>query len=1103
MELSEAINTSGKASTQDSRLKVFKVQRTCVHDGPGLRSTIFFQGCGLRCLWCQNPEGLCFTGGAVPLLNYTTSELAELVLRDKKYYFASGGGVTLSGGEPLLQDAKALEEFLKKLKKEKVHIAAETTLFAPWSSIERVAPYIDLFLVDFKIVGDEARHKELTGQDSKLIHSNLAKLRELGSNIRFRMAVIPGLNDTEANVDAIAAYLKSMDCHQIDLLKYHNAYEDKVKKLNLDRPMLHIPPEQSAESLKRCLRMFNARGIAAVDVGFDEEGKKTEYTERVKRIQADQRKAGRALCIESSKLKTRFYRKNKFKGSPYIYRSERLKYVLENKKSIVWPEELLAGTFTTKRVSGQVWEEQYGSLDISFLYKINRQKPVSFHCSFKERWYFYLRIFPFWIKHSLFSKVNSTLNDIRLMLARSSVMNAGFNNNHAAIAHFVVNFERILTLGTKGIREEVLQKQKEHPENDPDFYKGVLIAIEALEIFAENYANYLLNLSRIEKDAKRREELLNMARICRKVPKEPASTFHEALQSMLFLHLALCIETYENAISFGRLDQILYPYYKADLQAGRISYEEAKELVCLFILKMDEAILVNDGYSYLNVSRLFETVSTDQTATFGGVGKDGEDAVNDITYMLIDACELQPLSVNMAARISEKNPEKYLRRLAEIYVSGCPMPEMFADDIYIESLMRHYPTTIEHARNFAIVGCVEPNASDDHYGNTDCANVNLALPFLQAIKGHNHELWDFSYREQRELIKDKLIHFLYKGNSKLSKRKRQKVAEQKEWRKLIRGHYVYDPPKDMDELLERFQERLDSLATKILRDHKTIEAIIAKSMPTPLASSLFPNCLEVGKDVNQGGAAINTSGIQGIAITDVADSLYAIDELVFKQKKYSMKEILRAIDRNFEGEANQKIREDLQAVPKYGDDFDPKPAQWVTKVMEIFNKSLASIESTRGGWYTAGYYALNVNDVYGEHCQALPSGRPAGVPFANSIIPHYQMEQNDLLPALNAISQVNFTDFAANGTTVTFTIDAALFQGQDGIGNLASVFRTFLTTGGMQLQPNVIDRKILIEAYENPEKHKYLMVRIAGYCAYFNELSDALKKIIINRTCYS
>jgi len=172
--------------------------------------------------------------------------------------------------------------------------------------------------------------------------------------------------------------------------------------------------------------------------------------------------------------------------------------------------------------------------------------------------------------------------------------------------------------------------------------------------------------------------------------------------------------------------------------------------------------------------------------------------------------------------------------------------------------------------------------------------------------------------------------------------------------------------------------------------------------------------------------------------------------------------------------------------------------------MRIYNNALDSVENCpRNGTYSAGYYALNVSDRYGKKTQALPSGRLKGVPLANSVTPHYGMETSDLFSSLNSIAEVNFTDYAANGTTVTFTIDAALFQGKEGVRNLASIFKTFLTKGGMQFQPNVINREILLDAYKNPEKHKYLMVRVAGYCAYFNELSDELKMIIINRTCYS
>lgn len=1096
--------TTQKKEEKGDRLHIFKIQRTCVHDGPGIRTTVFFQGCGLRCRWCQNPEGL--SSDVVPDCNYTINDVVDIVSRDKAYYFSSNGGVTLSGGEPMLQDSDALISLLKKLKKLDIKIAVETTLYAPWGNIAKAAPYIDLFLVDFKVIGDDDLHKKLTKCSNELIHKNLKKLIELDANIKFRMVMVPGLNDSEKNIIDASDCLKELGYYTIELLKYHNMYEDKAKKLNLDIEMLNISQEQSAESLKNALELFNKNGIKAFNIDYDSSAKKTQFTERVMQIQNDIREAGRALCIEVSKLKTEYYKENGFDKPVSIHRAERLHYVLKNKIVKVYPRELLVGNFTSKRVAGQVWEEHYGILDISFLYKINRQKPVSFECSRKERKYFYRKIFPFWLKHSLLRKVNRKFSDFRAMIARSSEMIAGFNNNMAAIAHFIVNFERILTLGTTGIIDEINAAKIEHPENNQDFYDGAIIALQGLEVFAERYADYLDEFSKNEQDAERKRELEKMAEVCRHVPKYPARTFHEAMQSITFLQIALCIESYENAVSYGRLDQILYPYYKSDLDKGTITYDQAKELLCLFILKMDEAILVNDGDSYLNISKLFETLSTDQALTFGGMDKDGNDATNDLTYMLIDACELQPLAVNMTARIHANSPEKYLKRLAEIYINGCPMPELFADNVYIESLMRHYPVTVEQARNYAIVGCVEPNASDDHFGNTDCANMNLCLPLLQSLKGHEHDLWNYSPREQYEKIMGKFIEFVLKdpGKNKFQKgllKIHYKVLKMIEKRK---GMFVYNPPSSMEEILERFQTRLNHLAKGVLTDHQRIEKALAESFTTPLASALYPNCIKTGKDVYEGGAVFNTSGIQAIGVTDVADSLYAINEVVFKKKQYTIMDIINAIEANFEGEENEKIRQALLEVPKYGDDSSFEASEWVSKVMEMYNKALDSVEHiSRNGKYTAGYYALNVNDRYGKKTQALPSGRKKGVPLANSVAPHYEMEQADLLSSLNSISKVNFTDYAVNGSTVTFTIDSGLFPGTEGVENLSSIFKTFLTSGGMQFQPNIINREILIEAYNNPEKHKYLMVRVAGYCAYFNELSDELKKIIINRTCYS
>jgi formate C-acetyltransferase len=1085
-------------------LKLFKIQRTCVYDGPGIRTTIFFQGCNLRCSWCQNPEMQSFQGDIAPDCNYSIDEIMEVVSRDREYYLPTSGGVTLSGGEPLLQDPDILIRLLKQLKKENINVSAETTLHVPWKNVSKIAPYIDLFLVDLKVVGDDSLHEKYTKQDSTLIHSNIKKLIGLNANIKFRMVMVPGFNDSESNIHATSDFLKSIKYDSIELMKYNSLYEDKAKRLGLEVVPLHITPEQSLASIKKGVELFRKLGIKAENAELDFSSKQATFTPRVKAIQKAIRESPRTFCMEVARLKTEFYKKNGFKKPTPIHRAERLSHVLHNKKIIVYPGELLVGNFTSKRVGSQVWEEHFGILNITYLYNASRQKPIPFQSFFDERLYFYFHIVPFWLKRCLVSKVYPRLWDFIGQIARLPELNSGFNNNLAAIAHFIVNFERILQLGTSGLIEEIRATQKEKPTNNQDFYNGAIITLEGLEAFAQRYADTLSSLSKNENDPVRRKELEEMVGICKRVPKYPARTFHEALQSMMFLEIALCLESYENAISYGRLDQILYPYYKRDLEAGIITYEKAKELLCLFILKMDEVTLQNDGNSFLSVAKLFESISTDQTVTFGGIDKDGKDATNDITYMLVDACELQPLAIDMSARIHKDSPARYLERLAEVYISGCPQPKLNSDAIYIESILKHYPTTLEHARNYAIVGCVEPNASDDHFGNTDCANMNLALPFLQALKGQEHNLWYCGSLERFENLILNFIKYIFSGNHGFSRAIVSICDKILKRRKIKKGLYIYNPPSSLDELLERFQARLNSLARSILTDHQIIEKEIREHFPTPLASSLFKGCIESGKDVHEGGTTFNSSGIQALGVTDVADSLHAINEVVYKKKLFTINDIITAVDNDFKGKRNQEIRSALLAVPKFGDDSSREATEWVTRVMQIYNNALESVPNCpRNGRYSAGYYALNVGEMYGKRTQALPSGRLSGVPLANSVTPHYGMAQADLLSSLNSIAGVDFTDHAENGATATFTIDSALFQGPDGVKNLASIFRTFLTTGGMQLQPNVVNREVLLDAYKHPEKHKYLMVRIAGYCAYFNELSDELKLSIINRTCYS
>jgi formate C-acetyltransferase len=1087
-----------------NKLNFLKIQRTCVHDGPGIRTTIFFQGCALRCLWCQNPEALSLQPDLVSDGDYSIPGIVELVSRDKEYYYKTGGGVTLSGGDPLLQDPDSLIPLLKELRKEKIHIAVETSLHVPWTNIEKLAPYVDLFLVDLKVVGDDNLHKKLTRQSSKLIYDNIKRLITLNANVNFRMLILPGYNDGESRIKATADFLKSVNHDSIELLKYHNMYEDKARRLGLITESLNITNDQSLDAVKSAVELFKSLGIKASCYELDAKRHKAVFTKRVHEIHDAIRKSGRALCFEVSRLKTDYYKKNGFNKPTPIHRAERLDYVLKNKSVIIYPQELLVGNFTAKRCAGQIWEEHYGALFASILHQIHRQKPVPFQCTWKERINFFYRTLPFWLRHCLLLKFNNSIPKFLLTIARSSENVAGFNNNMAAIAHFTMNFERMLQLGTTGIIKEIETARKGKPDSSQAFYDGAIIGLKALEAFAERYAEKLSSMSNEETDPLRRKELEQMSSICRHVPKNPARTYHEALQSMLFLQIAICTESYENAISHGRLDQVLYPYYEKDKEAGLIDYEKAKELLALYILKMDEAILVNDGDTYLRIGRLFETMSTDQAVTAGGLGRNGKDATNDCTYMLLDICELQPYACNMTARIHKDSPPEYVDRLAEIYINGAPMPALYNDEIYLKTLAKHYPDTpAEDARNYAVIGCVEPNVSDDHFGNTDCANVNVTLPFLQALKGEEDDLWNVGLVDQLEKMTTKFFEYNCRRDNKPSKYILAKYMNARNRFKKKRTS-APKPPANMNELLTRFQTSLNTLTNSILSDHQEIEKAIRENFTTPLSSALYKSCIQNGKDLCEGGATVNSSGIQAVGITDVADSLFAIDEVVFKKKLYPIIDVINAIDNNFEGEYNQQIRSALLAVPKFGHDGSQEAAEWVNKTLHIYCNALKSVENCpRDGIYTAGYYALNVNDVYGKKTPALPSGRLAGISLANSITPHYGMETTDLLSSLNAVSDVDFVNYAPNGTTVTFTVDSALFQGQEGVRNLAGIISTYFDKGGMQFQPNVIDRQILLDAYDHPEKYPHLLVRVAGYCSYFNDLSDDLKKIIINRTCYS
>jgi pyruvate formate-lyase/glycerol dehydratase family glycyl radical enzyme len=1072
-------------ATLDHGLSVLKIQRTCVHDGPGIRTDVFFRGCAMRCRWCQNPESQAFdrTAGGPRL-----DEILETIRQDVPYYSRTHGGVTLSGGEPLLQHLPSLLRLLAALRDEELPVAVETAGHAPWKAYQAVLPHVGLFLYDLKLVESEERHQAATRTRLQPVIDHLRGLVDADAKVQLRMCVVPGINDDDANLEATAKLVRAVGHEGIELLRFHDAYEKKARRLGVPAESLGITAAQSTAAFERAARRLTDAGLTVRGAHSPAARPAPAFTQRVLDIRQDLRQAGYSVCMEAARLKTTFYKRHGFKQPVKVQRAELLRYVLGNKQVTVHPQELLVGNFTSKRVGGNIWAELFGSVGVLNLHGADRQKPVAFKCSTADKLEFYLRIFPFWAKHSLIAKVYPELKDLGWFTAKAMGKRVAFLNNLSGIAHFVVNHEPYLERGTRGMVEDARARQQENPGHD-DFYESVVISLQAVEEFAARYARRLDEMARLEPDESRRAELERMAEICRRVPAQPARTFHEALQAILFVMIALCTESFENAISFGRLDQVLLPYYRRDLEAGRITKERARELLALFVLKIDELIFLSDGESGLQFGKLFESLSPVETITFGGVDGKGRDATNDLTYMILDVCELRPISVNMAARIHSGSPKEYVERIAEVYLGGSPMPELFNDDVYIPALQRHYPSRLDEARDYSIVGCVEPTASRDHFGNTDCGNVNLTIPFLRALRGDERPMWRWGLLEG---IDRKLLY---------------QAAEKLHLKWVLtwdRAPAHQRAPKSMEELMARFEARTREVTKAVLHDHALIEAALSREFSTPLTSSLYEGCMKTGRCVTEGGTSINTSGIQGVGVTDVADSLCAIDEVVFKRRFCTMQDLLDALAANFEGAWYQAIRAALLAAPKFGDDQAPETQRWMGRVLEVWTDALAATPHVpRNGKYVAGYYGLNVNLIYGKRTPPLPSGRLRGVPLANSLVPHYGWQSQDLTSALNSIARLDFPRFAPNGTTNTATIDPGLFPGEEGVGNLAAIIRGYFGQGGMQFQPNVVSRETLMNAYRHPGTHPDLVVRIAGYCAYFDDLSDDLKREIIDRTYYS
>ncbi len=769
---------------------------------------------------------------------------------------------------------------------------------------------------------------------------------------------------------------------------------------------------------------------------------------RFQRIKAALHDAPVCLCPERANLITAYFKHHNNISLPIvIQKAQAFRYLLENKSARIFPEELIIGNVGCHRKSAIIQPELSGVFGSQDLLWIDKRATTPFKMPWRERLRLVLRTLPYWLLRNMIFRAFYPRIDHFVRYALDQLQATYYLINEVGgIGHFLPNYERMLNQGVTGYLASIQNVNN-------DLATAARITCEGLVTYAERLAQKAEHQALHETDPDRAAELHETARICRKVPRQPAETFHEALQSLWLTHLAVCLEGINSAVSFGRVDQYLYPFYRRDIKAGRLTPERTRELLLCFSAKTTEHVFLLTE----NLSKYHGGYLVAQAAIVGGVDSEGRDAVNELSYLFLDVMEQSGLrDPNYQVRIHANSPPPFLQRAADVARQGKGVPAFFNDKAVIESLVAHgYP--LPDARSYGIVGCVEQAIPGQSFLSTDAALFNLPICLELAL------------------------------NQGCRWNKKQRT-----------GASTPDPSAftQIEDVIQAFQQQVEYLVSRMIRDLQTIEKGNRDFHPTPFSSLLVDGCLASGRDVTAGGAIYNSSGIQGVGVADTADALAALATVVFRDRRRTMAQACQALQQNFNQDLRLQTR--FRKAPKFGNN-DALPDDLAARVMRIFHDALARYTNTRNGPYVPGFYSSTSHVAFGQKTGALPSGRKTGQPFAASLGAVNGCDQRGPTALLNSVAHLD-SSLAANGYAVNLRFDPHTLKGNKGRDLLSALVAGFFASGGMELQINVLDPLQLEEARANPGKFPDLVVRVAGYCAYFDDLPDAVKQEIIART---
>ncbi|MGC8901068.1 MAG: glycyl radical protein [bacterium] len=795
------------------------------------------------------------------------------------------------------------------------------------------------------------------------------------------------------------------------------------------------------------------------------------------------------LCLERARYFTEVF-KQTASEHPSIRSALALKNTLENMTIYIMKDELIVGNRSSK-ILGVVLPVERGDMNPVVKYYINQLRNRAFRpfvITGEEEKELLEDILPYW--------EGKTVNDLKYNLWREEkifkrarvrpgailsiatggskhlgkytsfkdviLLNVLERSNPQIImnildvqGHLVVGHKNLIQKGLGTIKSSIqssLENIKD--ENKKQVLKAMIITIDAAIEYAHRFARKARTLAREERDPQRKLELEQIAQHCEWVPEHPPRNFYEAIQFLWFIQVVSLISYGSGAIfAIGRADQYLYPFYKHDIENNAITPEFALTLIQELLIKLSYNLIVLPSILKASASELG---ADNQAVTVGGMDRSGRDATNELSYMFIDAIAgIKSMTNSFSIRIHKDSPRDFVNKSIEVYryTSG---PAIFNDDIIVPALVED-GYTVEDARDYAIIGCVEPTSEGNTFATTSGNDISLGGVLEETL---------FNGRLNLTV-------------NRLSLKTKSPSAF-----------------KTFEDVKQAFKEHLEYNISLMAKAINMKDKVYMEHYHYPFVSMTIDGCVEHAMDMTQGGARYNFASITARGFATVVNSLACIKKLVFDEKRLSMKELIKILKKDFKG--YEDIRQYmLNKCPKYGndDDYADDIAVWL---QQTFCDAVKSNKSIRGGIFRPGFFSYGIHVFDGVVLGATPDGRKAGEPTSNSISPANGTERNGPTAAMKSVAKLPNIK-ASNGTSLNMRLTPDLLGTKEGIYKTAMLLRTFFTLGGMHVQFNVVSSDMLRDAQKHPEKYMDLIVRVSGYTAYFVDLGKPVQDDIINR----